>query len=221
MAELPFDTFAQIVAQSCLSAEPGSLGKLMQNKVPELGYTAMSAELGNNLNPPFMPAVTIVRRVYYLRGIKFVFNDSKAAAAALNAALNTRLDASRTPAAPPPLSVTATASAPSGSGTIGSDLKAQVADLTQQMTQLKSNLATGNNNVNIASSFARATATGIELVQLFDRPLAFGYYPWTQDEFITMGAPPRTYWAGIRQICIDFGALPSATQLDAVPPPQP
>ena len=38
-------------------------------------------------------------------------------------------------------------------------LKAQVADLTQQMTQLKSNLATGNNNVNIASSFARVIPT--------------------------------------------------------------
>jgi len=195
MAELPLDTFTRIVGQSCLSNTPGSLGNLIHSQIPTIGEDMMSAKLSEAQSAPFEPAITIVWQVYYLRGIKFTYNDSKAAAAALNAALNTRLDASRTPPAPPSPSVATPATTPSGSGTMGTDLQSQMTDLTQRITDLNSKLATGNNNVNIASSFLRATATGIELVQLFDRPLAFGYAPMT-----------LPYHDGIRKLCELSGA---------------
>jgi len=46
---------------------------------------------------------------------------------------------------------------------------------------LRSGLIGAGSNIQIAASFARATAVGVELEQVFDRPLAFGYQAFFVD----------------------------------------
>jgi hypothetical protein len=77
------------------------------------------------------------------------------------------------------------------------------------MNNLTTKLSTlTNNNVNVAATFTRTTATGIELVQVFARPLAFGFVPLVEDlsqPGQTRGSPPR--WVNpIDQLCRDFHA---------------
>jgi hypothetical protein len=51
------------------------------------------------------------------------------------------------------------------------DLTTAVNALTAQITKSPA----AGNNIGISTSFAHATAAGVELTQVFDRPLAFGY----------------------------------------------
>jgi hypothetical protein len=181
MAELPVDTFIDIVAASCRSNAPNSLGRLRYSNAVNLGYREMRVQY-DEARVAFKPVLNIVEAVYYLRAIKYQYNTAEAASAAVQAALNTRLDASRTP----PAVGSPTLNAPSAQvqpppGMTPDQLSNAMKNLTDSMNALTSRLSSlANNNVNIAATFTRTTATGIELVQVFDRPLAFGFMPFSE-----------------------------------------
>ena len=139
---------------------------------------------------PVQPYLGVLRRVFYLRGIRFVTEDSRAAAAMAQAAVRQTFPAGTQPVPLPQVTVNASPPpSPPPAGAPAAAVAAQnaaIAGLQQQVDALRSGLATAGSNAQIAASFARATAVGVELVQIFDRPLAFGY----QAFFVRADADP-------------------------------
>jgi hypothetical protein len=54
------------------------------------------------------------------------------------------------------------------------DVAARLASIQSDMEKMRQVMATGT-NIRVEGSYGRATSTGIELLDLFDRPLAFAY----------------------------------------------
>ena len=147
----------------------------------------------------FDPRLYLIAKVYYLRGLRYIYNDTTASAATFTAALNTRLAATNTPPA-------ATAASPNPTLAVANDtnadLDARIAALTKAIGDMGDKLAS-NNNINVGASAARATAEGVEIVQLFERPVAFGYEPLAENIGPDKSGVLR---GGIDELCRDFGA---------------
>ena len=197
IAEVPFDEFRAIIYSACQAdtsqTQFGGDGRggagVVQAAVGQFEQwrgeriTANSAGGWNASLPTASvePYIGVLRRVFYLRGIRFIVEDSRAAAAFGQAAIANTFPTGSQPISVPSVTVNAN-SIPAGApapaaGSTGAAIAAQtamIAGLQAQIDQLRTGLATGS-NAQIAASFARATAVGVELVQVFDRPLAFGY----------------------------------------------
>jgi hypothetical protein len=187
IAELPVDTFAEAVQSAC--SDPQSVfGPTKRDRVQRIGYNAMYAwylkreqDAGEKI-APFAPQLYLLHKLYYMRGIRYIFNDQKAASAVLSAALANEFPAGVTsptaPAVPLPSPTPSAAPAGDTTGTGNAALKAQIDALNAQVAAIRT---TQNSNTNVAGSFARATTQGVELVELFDRPVAFGYVAFAND----------------------------------------
>lgn len=130
----------------------------------------------------------VLHRVYYLRGIRYTFNDSRVADIVAQAAIARHLPEG---VIPPALAGLATSSGNSttpqtqgasvtvNNGATAStptppDVAARLASIQSDLEKMRQAMATGT-NIRVEGSYGRATSTGIELVDLFDRPLAFAY----------------------------------------------
>ena len=200
MATLPLDVMATAVRERCLSHigvfGDTSLGQSVQIAAFNIMQT-WAQERGGRF-ADFKPKLYLITKVFYLRGIRYVYNDTTVSSAMFTAAFDTRLGASNTPSlattGPPSPDLTASADK-------AADLNTRIADLTKSISDLNAKLA-GNNNINVAGSTARATAEGIEIVQLFERPLAFGYEPLAEN--VEIGTDEKLHY-GIDELCRDFG----------------
>jgi hypothetical protein len=208
IAELPIDTIGDIVARRCRGGS-GVLGNpARRDTVQRAGYGALQvyAEARRQAGgKEFDPQLFLLRRVFYLRGIRYIFNDGSVASAVMGAAFDPRLGPGVSPpAAPvPPATPPPSGGAPATAADVTA-LKAQVDAVNKQLADLKAALPAGP-NAGFAGSFAHATARGIELVQIFDRPLAFGYEPFAE----TMRIDAKTgafIVNGAVELCRDFGA---------------
>ncbi len=177
IVDLPLDRMAQEVQRACRSGR-GVFGDSVQRQaVQTAAYQAMRAWWGYRKNhaqsasfPEFQPQMAMLRRVYYLRGIRFVFHDDRAAALAASAAFNPRLPEGVTPpSAPTQPAVTPPTNA-------NANVTTQLTEISKQLAEIQKSLP-ANNNINLSLQGTRATARGIEMIQLFERPLAFGYDP--------------------------------------------
>jgi hypothetical protein len=182
IAELPLDTFSAKVAQAC--DDPTSVfGNITnRNRLHAVGYKAMKtwwqrrqAETGSEKIAKYDPRLFLIRRVFYARGINFVYHDTNATAVAFRAAFNAQLPAGVTPpAAPtPPTATTPTLTDPTGAIATGAAATAALKSVMADVAAMKTALAGAN--IGIGASFGRATARGIEITELFENPLAFGY----------------------------------------------
>jgi hypothetical protein len=163
-------------------------------------HEAWQNEAGASTVPPFAPQLFMVTKVFYLRGLRYIYNDSEARAALLKAALNTRIKTGNTPAAAGGAAPAAPA-ADSGAPDQAKQLSAQMASLITAINDLNTAMSSGN-NVGITTSFGRATAQGIEIDAVFDRPLAFGFEP-VAEGFVDEHT--KAFKSGVQQICEDFG----------------
>ena len=205
IAELPLQELLDGVRDACASRGPTSiLNKAVGDDVLARGIEQLFAlhserERFNNRsmwtsgrqNEPVNPQLVLMRRIYYLRGLRFTIDDSQTATAALQAAANLRLGQGVTPptvavVTPPPV---APAGVPGPAGgtaaTATGALQAQIDALKGQLSALG---ASGGGTAQIASSYARASAVGVEFNHIFDRPMAFGFEPvafnldWHKDD---------------------------------------
>ena len=127
---------------------------------------------------PIELRLLLLRKVFYMRGVRFITEDSRVVAAALDAAAKQSLPDQAKPVSIPSVTVNNNPPAPpadqgGAAGPQGNN-NAAIADLRGQINQLRTALANGS-DARLSASFARAATTGVQLVQLFDRPLAFGY----------------------------------------------
>lgn len=138
----------------------------------------MEADLASRKAPssPFSPQLGIITRIYYLRGIRFIIDDSRVAGVIAQASLASRLPAGVTAPSVPAVTINNAAPATPASGTpsrtAASD--AQIDGMLQSIQSLRTALSSST-QAGFATTVARATARGVELVDVFDRPLAFGY----------------------------------------------
>ena len=215
MAELPLADFTSVVQKACLNGS-GMFGKRRPGHPAEiLAYNFMKAnhdivESGNSSPPKFQPEMMVMRRVYYLRGIRYVFNDASVASAIATAAFNTRLP---TTAAPPDLLKPTPSTGSAATENLPTDDKAtkaliaSITALNKQLSEIKDVVAAGKGGAGFGISGVRATARGIEMTQTFNRPLAFGYEPITFNfglEKDQNGVVRRT--GGLDELCTDSGA---------------
>ena len=132
----------------------------------------------------YKPELYMMVAVYYLRGIRYIFSDTRAYAAELEAAANAKIPAALQPPTVPNISMNVV-TAPQGT-TKPDAVTAQMLALQTQMDALRSAVMS-NSNIQVAATYAHATARGIEFVDLFQRPLAFGYVPLAEAFEITRG----------------------------------
>ena len=206
MATLPLDTITSVVHDACVGGH-GTMGNRgFGNVVQTAGYNIMQNWWTQRRDDArwgaiagFDPRLYLIAKVYYLRGLRYIYNDTTASAATFTAALNTRLAATNTPPA-------ATAASPNPTQAVANDtnadLDARIAALTKAIGDMGDKLAS-NNNINVGASAARATAEGVEIVQLFERPVAFGYEPLAENIGPDKSGVLR---GGIDELCRDFGA---------------
>jgi hypothetical protein len=203
IAELPLDQVLKTLRQACL--DPNSV--LGTEQIDLLLYAyRMLANYNQQLQksvghgvPSISPEIYLLRRIYYLRGIRYIWKDSRTTAALLEAARNTAPQ----PTAPPTINTVTIANTPptttaSAATSIGSEVQAQLDALKAEQAAQAKALSSGT-NAQFALSYAAATARGIELVTAFDRPLAFGY------EALGWNWNPLTdknpYDKGLRKLC--------------------
>ncbi len=205
MAELPLDTFGNVIARAC-SGSGGVFGSANREAFAARAFNAAYAQwLGKGLDTRFKPQLVIPRKIYYLRGIRYIYNDSSAVAAALSAAFTNHFPAGVTP----PTSPTLPAPAPAGGVAPGGPQaasQAQIDALRQQIADLQK-AVTSATGTGIAGSFARATAVGVEMVDLFDRPVAFGFEPIAEEYSLTWRERPDGRGGMLRDPEISAGAI--------------
>jgi hypothetical protein len=198
IADLPIVDWQAALETACLSPAVRQRTAAYQRAVAQARSTFEAQRrlrIAMRRGPTTPPTLSLVlaRRVFYLRGIRFVLEDTSAAQLLAQAAIANPLPEGRSAVSLPPVTITNLAPTISGTPQPGSPTAADAAAaariqaLEQQVQQLRAALAQGD-NTQIGLRAARATATGIELVQLFDRPLAFGYQAvfttvdWTDPE---------------------------------------
>ncbi len=196
VASLPADDFAAGIRQAC--ADPKNIfGNPQLAQIPlrfanaELANNALVRQAYSKNKQPYRPALVMIRRVYYLRGVRYIFSDTRAFAAQLSAAANAK--ASPTQQLPTPPNISMNVVTPPASGAKPDAVTAELASLQTQMDALRSAISSSS-NIQVAGTFARATARGIEFVDLFQRPLAFGYVA-IAESFL----PER----GLNDFCLD------------------
>jgi hypothetical protein len=134
----------------------------------------------------------MLRKVFYLRGIRYIFSDTRAYSAILAAAASGKLPAAQQPPATPNISMSIVAAPQSGAqGSKPDAAAAQLAALQQQIDGLRAAISS-TSNIQVSGTFARATARGIEFLDLFERPLAFDYVPVAEP-----------FNAGLKSFCAD------------------
>jgi hypothetical protein len=195
MADLPYDELRYLVASACNGdgrstifggQGTGATGLVQAtfNILDQQRTERPPPRTGGAAEEAVSPYLALMRRVFYLRGVRFIVDDSRVASAFQQLALQSTLQPGETPVTLPQLrgNTDLAAAAPQGStpppaGSPQAAAAANAAGITalqNQIEQLRTVLASGA-GPQIGASFARAAATGVELVQLFDRPLAFGY----------------------------------------------
>jgi hypothetical protein len=226
VADLPIDQVLATIRQACHDVG-GPLGSANLSLVQE-GYdilnhyrAAVISQLressGNGLAniEPVTPQIYLLWKVYYLRGIRYIWNDSDATAALLEATANLGATSGGAPstintitvAAPPPATAT---------GDVKT-LETEIQTLQARLDSLTKAIAGGG----AALTYAGATLRGIEFVSAFDRPLAFGYEPiaWNALKQLKKGDPdPNTgqpakedmvvFDRGLRKLCSETGVEP-------------
>jgi len=173
IAELPQNDFNSVVQAACFTPNgafaPGRTRDVMQNAAYN-GLAALWEQRANDAKgapiAKYDPYMFLIDKVFYIRGINYVYHDSNAVAAAMSAALNARIAGAANAPAAPALSV---AAAPTSA-----DMTAVAAAVNALATAISKSPAAGS-NIGISTSFAHATAEGVEMTQVFDRPVAFGY----------------------------------------------
>lgn len=207
IAELPVDTFSGIVSSACKNTKSGVFGNPEKRDIVQrIGYNALKAwwderkarSEGGSI-ARFSPQLYLISKVYYLRGLRYIFHNNKAASAAVAAALTNKFSTGVTPPSAPAPSPPAPSPQPP-SKTAPSPQQAEIDALTKEVTALKTAVAQ-NTNTNIAASYARATAEGVEMVDLFQRPVAFGYVAFAENLKLDKQGKPR---GGISAFCSDF-----------------
>jgi hypothetical protein len=172
VAELPLDRVQGLLARACLRDEFRARG---EPAVAEAFNILVAQRRGVGGVPD--AHLALVRRVFYLRGIRFIIHDTRATAALAQAAV-TPSPMAPGASAPTLAQVTVNTTAPGTPaptpGSAAAAANAAAIDALTKLSDLRDQLAR-HGNIQIALSAARATATGVELVQLFDRPLAFGF----------------------------------------------
>lgn len=186
VAEVPLDALQRVLYDACIGSSGvfghgGNAGRLVVNGAASIfegqrrGLSnATEAGAKRGAGEPTGYYLLLIRKVFYLRGIRFQISDSEAAAAFAQAALRNTLPGGNQ--APTLADVPITRGSGDDKGDKGT--AAAIADLQRQVDELRKALAgAAGGNPQAAAQIARATATGIELVHVFDRPLAFGYQP--------------------------------------------
>lgn len=180
LAELPLDQIRAIVAAAC-GGDPGRSvfggDGAGGHGLVALGYAILDQQRGER-GPAAraaapQPILALLRRVVYLRGVRFVVTDRLVASALLQAAAPAPAAEDGAPVPLPALRTRADAARAPGDAR-AAETAAALAALQDQIEQLRGALAAAG-GAQLGIGFVRAAATGIELVQLFDRPLAFGY----------------------------------------------
>lgn len=178
MADVPLENAIAAIREACSAG--GSLGGGGYNEaawtlVQTAHYQLESwrAERGSQRGmwqaaAPVDARMFVPWRIYYLRGIRFIIKDTYAVSAVAQAAA--RLSARAGAATPPPIQSVQVTNAPSA----GAAEPAGAPGLLQQVEAMRTAIA-GAGTPQFIASLAQATARGVELVQLFDRPLAFGH----------------------------------------------
>lgn len=188
VAELPLAEVVATLDAACRERSTPAREKAYGHAV-SMAYDIFEAQRRNrerNRMPTkaVLPRLHLVRKVFYMRGIRFVTEDSRVTAAMLDAAIKKPVPDGASTVAPATITINnaqggegagAGVAPPPGSPRATEAANAAtIAALQKQLADLRKSLATGS-NTQIAASFARAATVGVELVQLFDRPLAFGY----------------------------------------------
>jgi len=227
VAELPFDAMLGEVAAAC---RRGS-GVLAQGGQAAAGvvstaYDQLASWRGARVRaarriseqaatevPVVEPKIALVWRIFYLRGIRFVVEDSRVVTLAAQLALQNQFPAGVTPPSVPQVTVANTfapaAGGPPQPGNVaGQD--AAIAALRTQIQDLQRAIGTGTGTgtgtaTQFAANLARAASQGIDLVQLFDRPLAFGYQALFADLRPGDGTAPGSP-GDLRPLCRIAGA---------------
>lgn len=157
-----------------------------------------------------VPRLHLLRKVFYMRGVRFVTEDSRVTAAVLDATVKKTLPDGASTVPTPSITVNNNPAPKDAAGTAGpqgNNNNAAIAALQAQIGELRTALAKGS-NAQFGASFARAATTGVELVQLFDRPLAFGYQSLVVTVDITTGTNGMAVASpGWRPLC-DEATLP-------------
>ena len=184
VAEVPLDVFQETLAAACRAPtgilRNGGGSRSAQLAVQE-GFNILAQQRAGSGGTPDV-SLSLLRRVFYLRGVRFIVNDTRAASVAAQAAIANPVASGRGLVPLPQVSVTNTMTPaasnpgpPARSAAAAAAANAAAIDaLSAQLEALRTSLAR-DGNIQLGLQAARATATGIELVQLFDRPLAFGY----------------------------------------------
>jgi hypothetical protein len=186
VATLPADEFAAAIRKACTSS-----GNPFSD--PQLAKAAMTfadAELYSHAKTrhkaqqrpsdqsvAYRPRLIMLRKVYYLRGIRYIFSDTRAYSALIEAAASGKIPTASQPPATPNISMNVVTAPQSGVQASNPDaMTTAMAALQSQIDSLRAAISS-NANIQIAGTYAHATARGIEFVELFQRPLAFGYTP--------------------------------------------
>jgi hypothetical protein len=226
VADLPLNQVLASIRQACHDVR-GPLGSANLLLVQE-GYDILnhyrdavisqlqeSSSNGPVNIKPVNPQIYLLWKVYYLRGIRYIWNDSDATAALLEATANVGATSGGAPstintvtvAAPPPATAT---------GDVKT-LETEIQTLQARLDSLTKAIAGGG----AALTYAGATLRGIEFISAFDRPLAFGYEPiaWNALKQLKKGDPdPNTgqpakedmvvFDRGLRKLCSETGVEP-------------
>lgn len=207
-ASLPAEEFAKAIQLAC-STDNNAFGNpaiarpflVLSDQQLRSNVSARAMKAKKALS--YKPALFMLRTVYYLRGIRYIYNDTQAYAIMLQAAADAKLSAGQAPPALPNISMNvATGSQP---GTTKTDaLSAQLASLQAQMDAMR-NAMINASGVQLAGSYSRITARGVEFVDLFQRPVAFGYLPFAQ------AFPDDFKERGFGDFCADARGTPVTT----------
>ncbi|MXP66158.1 hypothetical protein E0493_22790 [Roseomonas sp. M0104] len=210
-ADLPFDTVLRTIRTAC-SAPDSILGEggwsLDARRLIRMGVYKLETDrrqrAGHETTLPD-PIIGILTRVYYLRGIRFVVEESRSSSVIAQAARASRLPAGVTAPSVPSINIANTvAPAAAGARAPSPDpaLAAQLDQLNQAVESLRSAISSST-GAGAALSTARATARGLEQVTVFDRPLAFGYDAyWTGTLAVTRDATGAiTATPGLSGLC--------------------
>ncbi|WP_137179108.1 hypothetical protein [Roseomonas sp. AR75] len=190
-ADLPLDDLLREVAAACRDprstlGNPARARQLMlygmnavwTNRQLRIGRATTQQERAARERVAFEPALLLLRRVHYLRGIRYVVQDSDTAAAILRGAFSAPVDPGRS--TPTLGSVTVNNNPPTGANNApvgrNADQDARLTAMAAELESLRSQVA-GGTGAQVAATLMRSTARGVELVDIFDRPLAFGYEP--------------------------------------------
>lgn len=178
-AEVTIDNLAQVLTKVCQDPATAFDDPVRGLKLTTIGTNLLEAAHRLRVNdakqqhrniPGVSPVLFLLTKVYYLRSIRYVFNSNAAAAAFAQAALASKLPSGVT--APTANNVSVNVN-PTDAGNPPA-VAADVQQLRSELDSIRSSIASGT-ATQIAASIGHATATGYELIDVFDRPLAFAY----------------------------------------------